>query len=242
MWSWHKPGNKETRKTQESLLHPVGFLKRYEIWGTGYIWLRYKLSFLPFLMFCASWFFLALHWESSRERNEPALTASERALEIEFLIHPLFFISLSLSSLVRHSTDYRNRRCRQLWGVVHFERIDRQGKNRKNERNCRIGVKAFLERGWLDNFCERLFKEDILLGNFARQPHSISFYVQKGSWRMVTASVLPVLSKHNFFYTIMKYTGIISVYNPWSLYHYQFIYCLWIHIHTYSTSEFRWSH
>lgn len=82
--------------------------------------------------------------------------------------------------------QYRNRRYKQLWGVVRFERVDRYGENRKNERNRRVGEKTFLERNWLDTFCERLFKEDILLGNFARQLHSISFYVQEGPWWMVT--------------------------------------------------------
>lgn len=42
---------------------------------------------------------------------------------------------------------------------------------------------AFLERDLLDTFLRAaLFKEDILLGNFARQPHSTSFYVQEGPW------------------------------------------------------------
>ena len=43
MWSWHKLDSKEKYKYR----YPVRFLKRYEIWGTGYyIQLRYKSSFL----------------------------------------------------------------------------------------------------------------------------------------------------------------------------------------------------
>lgn len=74
MWSWHKPGSEETREPQVPLLYPVGFLKRHEIWGTGYYtWLWYE-SRLPFLPSCLArrGFFSpsASSWRSIRNRFE----------------------------------------------------------------------------------------------------------------------------------------------------------------------------